>query len=221
MKCPACSADNPDAARFCQVCGRRVVPDFVNQQIPQPRIAESLPRQPPFQKDAKKAGLVLAILEILAGATAIELSSLVIHDLHGRSSEDVDHFESLLVTGFIVAAVGVGMLVYYMLPKPEECIPLLRQSGSSTSLLSAYGVPPSGQRPGRRLGTAVRAILYLVSVLSPVVAAIAGAILYTRNDTDYRHVGRICLLLAAVLLIAVMVVVTLLYFSFGVPNSNG
>ena len=185
----------------------------------QPIFVESPPSRPSYRDGTKKkSGLVLAIILIAAGAGAIELSSLVISDMHDRSPEIRDLFVSVAFQAFVVAAVGVGMMIYHTLPRSVEGVPLLRQTESSVVFHAGYGIPPPGTASVRRLGTGIRALLYFLSILSPFVGSIAGAILYTREEPDYEHVGKICIVLSVVLLVVSVVVGALLYFAFGVPS---
>ena len=218
-KCPGCGTENPSGAKFCQMCGGLVAPNPERQQVRQPILVESPLSRPSYRDGTKKrSGLVLAIALIAAGASAIELSSLVIRDLHDRSPEIRDLFVSALLQAYVVAAVGVGMTIYHMLPRSVEGVPLLRRTKSSVVPHAGYGILPPGTVPVRRLGTGIRALLYFLSILSPFVGSIAGAILYTREQPDYEHVGKICIVLSAVLLVVVVVVEALLYFAFGVPS---
>jgi len=222
MKCPNCGTENPDRARFCQMCGRVMAPSSEHQQMTEQRIVESpLPR--PYIGDGanKKSGLVMAIFLVAAGAGAIGLSSLVITDLHGRSSELRDLFLSVVVQAYVVAAAGLGMMIYHMSPRPVEGVPLLRRPDSPTVSQAGYGIPPSGAAQGRRLGTRIRALLYFFSALSPFVGSIAGLILYTREKPEYQHVGKMCIVLTVVFLIVGALLVALLYFAFGVPSGTG
>lgn len=222
MRCPSCGTENPDGSRFCQMCGRFVAPSSEHQQVTEQRIVQSpLPRPSYREATNKKSGLVLAIILITAGAGTIGLSSLVISDLHGRSSEIRDLFLSEVFQAYVVAAVGVGMMIYHMLPSPVEGVPLLRRTDPPIVSNAGYGIPPSNAMQERRLGTRIRALLYIFSVLSPLVGSIAGSILYTRGEPDYERVGKMCIMLAVVLMVVGAVVGALLYFAFGVPGETG
>ena len=204
------------------MCGRLVDPGFENRQVTRPRIVESpRPRLSHRNGKRKKSGVILATILIVAGASAIELSSLVINDLNDHLSDVENLFEAAILQAYVVAAVGVGVMIYHLLPRPEEAMPLLRRANLTDASRADHEILPSGVPPERRLGTGIRALLYFLSVLSPFVGSIAGAVLYTRVEPDYEHVGKICIVLAAVLVVVGAVVGVLLYFAFGTPSGSG
>ena len=222
VKCPNCGTENPARARFCQMCGRLVAPVFENQQVIEQGIVESpLPRPYYWGGTKKKSGPALAIILIAAGVGSIGLSSLVIGDLRGRSSEIRDLFLTVVVQAYVVAAIGVGMMIYHMSPGSVEGVPLLRGTDLPIASHEGYGFPPSGAAQEKRIGAGIRALLYFFSVLSPLVGSIAGSILYTREEPDYEHVGKICIMLTAVFLVMAAVGGALLYFTIGVPRGTG
>jgi uncharacterized OB-fold protein len=222
MRCPSCGTENPDGARFCQMCGRLVAPGSEYQQVTKQRIVESPLARPSYRdRTKKKSGLVLATILIAAGAGAIGLSSLVTSDLHGRSPEIRDLFLSAVFQAYVVAAAGVGMMIYHMLPRPVEGVPLLHRMDSPIVSRAGYGFPQSRVVAERRLGTGIRTLLYFFSILSPLVGSIAGAILYTREEPDYEHVGKMCIVLTVVILVVGAIVGAMLYFAFGVPSGTG
>jgi MFS family permease len=166
----------------------------------------------------RRSGLVFPILLIVAGAGAVILSSLLLDGLHGRSPQLRTWLLTIAFQAYVVAAVGVGVMIREIIPRADEAEPLLRKTDTPMTSLVGYRAFPKGPVPGRRLGTGVRALLYLLSAFSPLVGSVAGSILYARDEPDYRYVGKICIMLTAVLLILTAAVVALLYLAFGVPD---
>jgi hypothetical protein len=217
--CPHCGAKNPTGSRFCSKCGRTVIPASEQQEVIRQQIQESLlTRYPHREGTGRGPGLAFPILLIATGACAITASSLILNDLDGRSPIVRELCLSLAFQAYVVAALGIGMMIRSMMPRPERATPLLRRADSPVASAVSYLTSLNGAVKGKRLGTGVRTMLYFFSVLSPLVGSVAGSILYASDEPDYQRVGRTCIILTVVLLIVTTVVGALLYIAFGVPD---
>jgi len=59
--------------------------------------------------------------------------------------------------------------------------------------------------PQEEVGTGMKIFLYLISFLVPIVGFIIGAIYYTKPEADYKHVGKMCIILGLLsILLAVL-----------------
>ena len=69
-----------------------------------------------------------------------------------------------------------------------------------------------------KVGTGMKIFLYLLSFFIPIVGFIIGAIYYTKPDPDYKHVGKMCIILGIVSILLVVVcwiIVVAAVVSFG------
>lgn len=83
-----------------------------------------------------------------------------------------------------------------------------------------FRVQPQG--PVREsLSGGVRVLLYLVSFLVPVVGIILGIVFMVRPDPEYKRVGKICLILGVVAIVAEIGLSAVLYVMvLGFPSSG-
>jgi uncharacterized membrane protein len=64
----------------------------------------------------------------------------------------------------------------------------------------------------------MKIFLYLLSFFIPIVGFIIGAIYYTKPDPDYKHVGKMCIILGVVSILLVVVcwlIIAAAVWSFG------
>lgn len=57
----------------------------------------------------------------------------------------------------------------------------------------------------------MRILLYIVSFLIPIAGFIIGAIYYTKPEQEYKHVGKICIVLGLVAMVVFFGLAALLY----------
>lgn len=68
-----------------------------------------------------------------------------------------------------------------------------------------FRIPMAAAQPVERVSTLVKIIVYLVSIFIPIIGIIIGIIFYVNPNPEYKHVGKMCIILALlVVLIAVI-----------------
>lgn len=67
------------------------------------------------------------------------------------------------------------------------------------------------EQVAKTVSTGLRIVLYVLSVLFPIVGIIVGIIFLTRDSPDEKHVGKICLILGIVSILLTVVSAAVLY----------
>lgn len=55
------------------------------------------------------------------------------------------------------------------------------------------------------VGTGMKIFLYLLSFFIPIIGFIIGAIYYTKPDPDFKHVGKMCIILGILSILLVVI----------------
>lgn len=63
----------------------------------------------------------------------------------------------------------------------------------------------SAPMPAARVGTGIRILVYLLSFFIPIIGFIIGAIFYVNKEPDYKHVGKMCVIIALWPIILILV----------------
>jgi predicted RNA-binding Zn-ribbon protein involved in translation (DUF1610 family) len=74
-----------------------------------------------------------------------------------------------------------------------------------------YRIQAYAQPPQPLISSGVRVLLYIISVLIPFAGIIIGAIYYTKPEEEYKHVGKICLVIGVVMTVLSVGLSVLLY----------
>ncbi len=74
-----------------------------------------------------------------------------------------------------------------------------------------YTTAPLGQLAKERMGTGLKFVLYIVSILVPIAGIIIGAVFLMRDDPDEKRVGKICLIIGIVMTVVSIGLSALLY----------
>lgn len=224
MKCLNCGAENPEDAKFCQVCGRSVVYGHQHQQFEPQKTATTAAPQP-YHRDERKKGsdLPLATTLLLVGVAVVAFS--VAASDYSRNPDNIerDAFGSAAGNGFLMAVVGAGMMVY-LLSRRRASLRPENKAGERPPEKSFFHEmePPTlhgvvyevRAHPAERetnVSGGVKAILYLLSIFIPGFGSIAGAALYVNAKPNYGYVGRKCMIISVLSLVAVTVLIGFVY----------
>lgn len=216
MKCPSCGGENPEAARFCQMCGKLVAPGYQYEQVQAQNAATpSVPAPSPQEGSVKQSNLALATVLIIVGVSVVALSRVVTGGSGSHYYGERDFFLSIEVNCYIVVAAGVGMMIYDLsrgraLTRPESEVPqhateesFFHRMNPSAFSGAVYGTQARATVPEAHVSTGIRALLYLLSICIPAAGSVAGTIIYTNAKPEYKRVGKMCMMLSAVGLVVI------------------
>jgi len=68
-----------------------------------------------------------------------------------------------------------------------------------------YRVQMMAPQPVARVGTGMRILVYLLSFFIPILGFIIGAVFYVNREPDYKHVGKVCIIIALWPIILILV----------------
>ncbi len=68
-----------------------------------------------------------------------------------------------------------------------------------------YRAQMAGPQPAARVGTGIRILVYLLSFFIPLLGFIIGAVFYSNKEPDYKHVGKVCIIIALWPVIVILV----------------
>lgn len=180
----------------------------------------------PYRKEERTKGsdFRLAATLILVGATVVASSVAAIGYSNDPGHPEWDaFFTSAGSNGFLMAFVGAGMMIYLLSrrrasPRPETKVgePLPEKSffheiEPPTIFGAVYEVKAHPAKRETQVSGVVKVILYLVSMFVPGFGAIAGAALYVNAKPNYGYVGRRCMMISVLSLIAVTALIDIAY----------
>jgi predicted RNA-binding Zn-ribbon protein involved in translation (DUF1610 family) len=74
-----------------------------------------------------------------------------------------------------------------------------------------YRIQAYAQPPQPLISSGMKVLLYIISVLIPIAGIIIGAVYYTKPEEEYKHVGKICLVIGVVITVLSVGLSALLY----------
>lgn len=85
-----------------------------------------------------------------------------------------------------------------------------------------YRVQAFAQPPQPLISSGMRVLLYIISILIPIAGIIIGAIYYAKPEEEYKHVGKICLVIGIVVTVLSVGLSALIYvLVLGFSTSDG
>lgn len=225
MKRQKRDGNDPEARGLRQLRGESPTPghDNLDMKISTTLASsESLPSSQGGRRN--KTSLVLATSIMIVGVGAVALSRLVIGGTGSEYYGERGFFASVEVNGYFAVAAGIGMMLYYLslgqssLPQTEQRVSESTIEGSffrrmEPSVFSGviYKTPVHSAAREDRVGSGVKAILYLLSVCIPAAGFITGAILYSNPKSDRTCVGKTCMIVSAASLVVIAALGVLLF----------
>jgi len=223
-KCPTCKAENPEAARFCQVCGRSLDPGYQRQQM-QPQMATDSSVNPPSLKDigSRRTDLILATILTVVGIGVVALLTVEIVGTSRQHSRELALFQATLVNAYFVLVSGLGMMVFCLsrgrtssrfgskAPEPASERSFFHKMEPSLLCGAVSETHTLAIASDARFGRRTEILLYLLSFFFIPVGCMAGAILYANAKPEYRRVGKMCLTLSATCLLVLAAVISTMF----------
>lgn len=223
MKCPTCGAENPEAARFCQVCGRSVTSGHQYQQSELQTTTTTVTQLHDRDERMRGADLPLAATLIIVGVAVVVLSVAAIGYSNNLDHLERDVFVSAGGNGFLMAFVGAGMMIHLLSrrraspgpkriagePTPEKTF--FREMEPPSLLGAVNGFQTQTAEREIQVSGGVRAILYLLSICVPALGSVAGAALCVNAKPNYGRIGRKCMIISVLSLLVLTAIVAFVY----------
>jgi uncharacterized membrane protein YidH (DUF202 family) len=164
---------------------------------------------------AKEPDLRLAITLVVAGAIAL-IISIAEFDMTQNDNLGKETLASICANAFFVAAVGVTVAIRICLRSRRET------KNPASGGLFFPELEPSILGPNqvtgredvdtqRKMNPVAKALLYILSAFEPALGSLVGGLLSTSVTPNYRHVGRVCMIISVVFLIVITALVGLVF----------